>query len=99
MNIYTDGNSVFVAGDDFVNLQESPAIFGSTHDLCVAAAMAMVNDGAIRHTSYVRPSDLKVESPEGKVLVVEISWQTESLLDDADAMSVRPAPVVQEVVT
>jgi len=50
MKTFADGDSVFVAADDFKNLHESEVVFGSCHDFCVAAAVAMVcvNGGYVK---------------------------------------------------
>jgi hypothetical protein len=41
MKIFVDGNQVFVTGNNFVNLQESDAVFGSFWDFLKAAFMVL----------------------------------------------------------
>lgn len=40
MKAHIDGNAVFVAPDDFINLQVSPAVFGTVTEFLTAAVMA-----------------------------------------------------------
>lgn len=82
MKSFVDGNAVFVAPDNFVNLQVSPAVFGSTHEFCVAATVAMLNDGAKRHVSYVSSEDLRASGfglkANGRIPRVTIEWVEET---------------------
>ena len=77
MKTFVDGDSVFVAADDFQNLQESEAVFGSCHDFCVAAAVAMVRGiESTRHESFVDIEDTsEIGFKEGgRILKVTIEW-------------------------
>lgn len=78
MKTFVDGDSVFVADDNFVNLQESDVVFGSCHDFCVAAAVAMVHDAhSIHHASFVSgedAGDVIGFKDDGKILKVTIEW-------------------------
>ena len=78
MQTRVDGDAVFVATDDFVNLQESPVVFGDVHGFCVAAVVAMVNDGITRHTSFIHPEDLNETTfglkADGKIPKITIEW-------------------------
>ena len=77
MKTFVDGDSVFVAADDFKDLQESQAVFGSCHDFCVAAAVSMVRDGSTKHESFVDgedAGDVIGFKEGGKILKVTIEW-------------------------
>lgn len=76
MKTFVDGDSVFVADDEFVNLQESEAVFGSCHEFCVAAAVSMIYDArAIRHESFIDSEDTDtIEFNNGKILKVTVEW-------------------------
>lgn len=77
MKTKVDGKEVFVAADDFENLQASDAVFGTCHEFCVAAAVAMVREvEATRHVSFVKAEDTEeVAFKEGReILKVTIEW-------------------------
>lgn len=78
MKTFVDGDSVFVAADDFQNMQENDAVFGSCHDFCVAAAVSMVRvNGSIKHESFVDgedAGDVIGFKEGGKILKVTIEW-------------------------
>ena len=77
MKTQVDGDKVFVAADDFVNLQKSDAVFGSCHDFCVSASVAMVREvEATRHVSFVDVEDTDAIGFKegGKILKVTIEW-------------------------
>lgn len=78
MKTFVDGDSVFVAADDFQNLQENDAVFGSCHDFCVAAAVSMVRvNGSSKHESFVDgedAGDVIGFKEGGKILKVTIEW-------------------------
>lgn len=77
MKAQVDGDTVFVSADDFVDLQESDAVFGSCHDFCVAAAVSMVCEvEATRHVSFVDAEDTDAIGFKagGKILKVTIEW-------------------------
>ena len=78
MQTRTEGDAVFVVEDGFVNLQESDSVFGDCHGFCVAATVAMMQDGSEKHVSYIHPDDLS-ETPfllkqGGKIPRVTIEW-------------------------
>lgn len=81
MQSKVDGNTVFVCDDDFVNLQESNAVFGDTRDFAAALFTAMVVEGvesAVIYV-YVHPEKLDAETcPDllrpGKIPRVTIEW-------------------------
>lgn len=85
MQTRVDRDAVFVTPDHFVNLQESDAVFGNTHDFCVAAAVAMVNDGSEKHVSYIGAEDLNETTfalkEGGKIPKVTIEWVDASEAD------------------
>lgn len=79
MKAFVDGDKVFVATDDFVDLQESQAVFGNTHEFSIATALAMVADGAKRHVSFIDSDDWNPTFPfafkeGGKILKVTVEW-------------------------
>ncbi len=93
MKTILDGDSVFVADDSFVNLHESPAVFGSCHDFCVASAVAMYGGGADSHVSYVDAEDAGEVvgfKEDGKIMKVTIEWvdSSEANLDNYERSGV-----------
>lgn len=79
MKIFVDGDSVFVANDDFKDLQESQVVWGLCHEFCVAAAIAMVHiNESTRHISYIGADDLNETTFQlkegGKIPKVTIEW-------------------------
>ncbi len=88
MKTKVDGKEVFVATDDFENLQASDAVFGTCHEFCVAAAVAMVREvEATRHVSFVKAEDTEeIGFKEGgKILKVTIEWVDEKEADPENA--------------
>jgi hypothetical protein len=89
MKTKVDGKEVFVAADDFENLQESDVVFGTCHEFCVAAAVAMVRKvEATRHVSFVKAEDTEeIGFKEGgKILKVTIEWVDESEVNPESAV-------------
>jgi hypothetical protein len=77
MKTKVDGKEVFVTADDFENLQASDAVFGTCHEFCVAASVAMVREvEATRHVSFVDVEDTDAIGFKegGKILKVTIEW-------------------------
>ena len=88
MKARVDGDKVFVAADDFMNLQESEAVFGNTHEFSIATALAMVADGANKHVSFIDSEDWNPTFPfafkeGGKILKVTVEWVESSEADPA----------------
>jgi hypothetical protein len=84
MKTFIEGNGVFVADDDFVDLQSSPAVFGSCNDFCAAAAAGMIANGANSHVSFIDAPDIETThlKDEGPIIKVTIEFvdRAESLV-------------------
>lgn len=79
MQTKIDGNTVFVCDENFVNLQESAAVFGDTRDFAAALFTAMVAEGVEKATIYIHPERLDFENNPallryGKIPRVVIEW-------------------------
>ncbi len=76
MKIIKDGNSVFVANENFENLQESPAVFGELRDFVGASVVAMDATGTEKITVYLNADELQnqVNRADGKIARIRIDW-------------------------
>ena len=94
MKTFVDGGNVFVAADDFQNLQESEVVFGNCHEFCVAATVAMLSNKANLHISYISPQDLNPSGfglkAGGKIPRVTIEFVDEN--ENKRELIDRPGP-------
>lgn len=93
-----DGNAVFVAPDDFKDLQESPAVFGNLREFCTAAVLAAFAQGGNlweEMTIDLDRADFSGPMPslEGRTIRVSMRFLDCPEIPDLDALTQPPVTV------